>query len=109
MSSTDERALRRFFAEKLVPAAEALRAREVRFFALGPEGDAESWYQPAPDDPDFQEIDEAALAEALRERWQAEGLPELAELADALLELSRGLEIAEQETPDISPFVYVMY
>ncbi len=86
MSSTDEETLRRFHAEKVVPAAEALRARGVRFFALGPEDDAESWYvAPPEDEPDFLEIDEAALADALRQRWEAQELPELAALAAPLL------------------------
>ena len=107
MNSTDEKTLRRFHAEKVVPAAEALRARGVRFFALGPEDEAESWYVALPEDePDFQEIDEAALANALRERWEAQQLPEL---AAPLLELSASLEVTEEETPKISPFVYVMY
>ena len=110
MSKSDEKALKRFFAEKLVPAAEALRGRGVGFFATGPDGDAASWYEPPPDaEPDFEAIDESALDRALRERWGAEGLPELVALAALLLELSRTLEIAEVETPEISPFVYVMY
>jgi len=110
MSSTDEAILRRFHAEKIVPAAEALRARGVRFFALGPEPEAASWYVELPEnEPDFQEIDEAALADALRQRWEAQELPELAALAGPLVELSRSLEVAEEDTPDISPFVYVMY
>ena len=110
MKSTDEKILRCFFAENLVPAAEALRARGVRFFPLGPEAETETWYVPVPEgEPDFFEIDEAALAEILHERWEAECFPELAALAMSLLELSGQLEVTEENMPDISPFVYVMY
>ena len=110
MSSTDEKTLRRFHADHLVPAAEALRARRRQFFPAGPDDGAETWYVTLPAaEADFVEIDEAALAQTLRARWEAEGLPELAALAEPLLELARSLEVAEEETPDISPFVYVMY
>ena len=110
MRPTDEKILRRFFAEKLVPAAEALRARGVRFFPLGPEAESGTWYVPVPEgEPDFFEVDEAALAEILRERWEVESFPELAALATPLIKLSSQLEVTEKEMPDISPFVYVMY
>jgi hypothetical protein len=109
MSSTDDRAVERFFLERLVPAAQRLRDRGVRFFATGPEPGAGSWYQGPPADPDFVRLGEAEVEAALRERWQAQGLPELALLAGPLLELARSLEVHEEETPDISPFVYVMY
>lgn len=108
MNSTDERAIRRFFAERLVPVAEALRERGVRFFPLGPEP-AESWYEAPPSEPDFTRLGEADLVEALRSRWSEQELPELAALAEPLLELARSLEVHEEPTPDISPFVYVMY
>ena len=109
MSSTDERAIRSFFAERLVPAAERLRNRGVRFFALGPEADAASWYEGPPAEADFTTLAEADVAGALRSRWEREQLPELAALATPLLELAASLEVHEEQTPDISPFVYTMY
>lgn len=109
MNSTDERAVRRLFAERLVPAAEALRARGVRFFPVGPEPEAESWYEGPPTDADFMTLRDVDVEAALRARWKAQALPELAQLAAALLELARSLEVHEEQTPDISPFVYVMY
>ena len=110
MSSTDEQRLRRFFAERLVPAAETLRRRGVQLFPLGPEPDAESWYVEGPGpERDFVELPEDGLEDALRALFRERGLPELEALAPALMELSGALEIAAEETPDISPFVYVMY
>jgi hypothetical protein len=109
MNSTDERAVRRFFTERLVPAAEALRARGVRLFPLGGEAERESWYEGPPAEPDFVTLGEAEVEAALREHWRARGLPELAALAGPLLELAASLEVHEEQTPDISPFVYVMY
>jgi hypothetical protein len=108
MNSTDERLLRRFWVNRVLPAAEALRRRGVRFFPLGPEP-GDSWYHGPPAAADFRRPDERALARELAARWEAEGLPELAALASPLEELAGQLEISEEETPDISPFVYVMY
>jgi len=107
MSSTeDERRARRFYRRHLAPTAERLRARSVRFFALGPD-EAESWFEPPPQGSDFFALED--LEGALRERWQADGLPELAALASRLAELADALEIREQDSADVSPFVYVMY
>jgi hypothetical protein len=110
MSSTDEAALRRFFESQLVPAAKELRDRGVRFFPLGPEPEAETWYEPPPDaEPEFVEIEPEAFAAELRARWAGEGLPELAALAEPLMALAREVEVGEDESAEISPFVYVMY
>jgi hypothetical protein len=109
MSSTDDARLQRFYDEHLVPAARRLRERGVRFFPLGPEPEAETWYEAPPGGDDFFTLDEAECGDVLRNMWQETGLPELALLVDGLMELSRELEVAEEETPDISPFVYVMY
>src|SRR5262245_7117208 len=109
MNSTDERAVRRFFHKRFVTAAEALRARGARFFPLGPEPDRDSWYEGPPQEADFITLSESEVERALRERWEAQGLPELAALAGPLLALATSLEVHEEQTPDISPFVYVMY
>jgi len=110
LSSIDEAALRRLFRTGLAPAAEALRARGVRFFAPGPEPGRESWYEPGPTgEPELVELEPDAFEAALRRRWEGEGLPELAGLAAELMRLARQAEIGEQESAEISPFVYVMY
>lgn len=107
MSSTDDddARARRFFGEHLLPAAAKLRERGVHFFPLGPD-DAESWFE-TPPEGDFVEFGD--LEAALRQLWQAQGLPELEALAQPLAKLADELEIREQDASEISPFVYVMY
>jgi hypothetical protein len=111
MTSTEDRRLGRFFDKRLVPLAERLRARGVRFFPLGPDGEAESYYVPASrGEPEFIELEgPAACEKALRDLWEGETMPELAALAGPLMALARRLEIREDQWSEISPFVYVMY
>lgn len=109
MSSTDERQIAQLFEKGLVPAAQKLRERGVRFFPLGPEPEKASWYVDPPSGPDFFELEPEQCGEKLRSLWQAQQLPELVALVDPLIELSSRLDVAEEQTPDISPFVYVMY
>jgi len=110
MSSTDETKLRRFFQRELTPAAEALRKRSVELIPLGPDPERESWWEPAPDgEPEFIEVGPEEFARQLEERWTAQGLPELAALAAPLMALADQLEIHQEQSEEISPFVYVMY
>ncbi len=104
-STDDERRARRFFRRHLIPAAQRLRARGVTFFPLGPDEDA-SWFS-SPPAGDFLEIGD--LEASLREHWEREGLDELARLARAFADLADALEIRQQDSADLSPFVYVMY
>lgn len=110
MSSTDEKGVRRFYREHLLPAAERLRTRGVSFFPLAPDDAEETWYQPPPADvPEFVEVEPEQCEARLRQAWQAQGLPELAALAGPLMALARDLEMDEEQSADVSPFVYVMY
>ena len=110
MSSTDERRLRRFFQDELVRAARELRQRGVSFFPLRAEPEQPTWYVPGPvGEPEFVEFEAEDCERRLRDYWQAQGLPELARLAGPLLELAHSLELDEEQSADVSPFVYVMY
>ena len=109
MSSTDEQKLRKFFRERLAPAGQAMRERGVELFPLGPDDAADSWWEPAPDGPEFVELAPEEIAPALAERWRDRGLSELVELAEPLMELAKELEIDEEPSGEVSPFVYVMY
>ena len=109
MSSTDDERLRRFYVERLEPAARRLRERGIEFFPLGPDTAAPTYYAPAPTGPDFATLEEEDCGPVLREMWRAQGLPEIAELADEMMTLAQELEVVGEETADISPFVYVMY
>lgn len=109
MSSTDETRLGKFFDQRLAPAAKRMRERGVEFFPFGPDANATTYFRPAPAEPDFATLEESEWGPALSNRWRAEGLPELVELVDGLTKLADELAVAEEETADISPFVYVMY
>jgi hypothetical protein len=109
MSSTDEDKLRRFFREKLAPVAQKLRERGVDLFPMGPDPDSESWWEPGPTEEPFVELAPEEVEAALAARWQAADLPELVALAGPLMELARELEITEEPSSEVSPFVYVMY
>jgi hypothetical protein len=101
----------RIFDRRIAPLAGRLRDRGVRFFPMGPEADAESWYvRPARGELEFVELDGPdACEKALRELWQRQDMPELDALAGELIDLARRLEIREEDAGEISPFVYVMY
>jgi hypothetical protein len=111
MSSTEADRLGRFFDKRLLPLAEKLRARGARFFPMGPDPQASTYYiAPRRDRPEFCELEDAAACEkALRDLWEGQKMPELAALAGPILELARQVEIREEESGEISPFVYVMY
>ena len=110
MSSTDERKLRKFFAKRLLPVAESLRARGVRLLPVAPHAEAESWYEDATrGEPDFTEIEAEDCERALREMWERQGLPELAALAADLMRLARDLDLDEEQAAEVSPFLYAMY
>lgn len=107
MSSTkDAERLRRFFAERIAPTAERLRARGVEFFPLGPTPD-ESWYAPRHLGSDFRSLEATELETALLDQWR--DVPELAELVPELLELANSLDAQSEGPEEVSPFVYVMY
>jgi hypothetical protein len=110
MSSTDERKLQRFFQKELSPAAAAIRTRGIELFPLGPDPERESYWEPGPEDePEFIEILPDDFAAALEEYWNAKGLPELAALAAPLMAMARELEIQQEQSEELSPFLYVMY
>lgn len=110
MSSTDDARLRRFYVDRLEPAARRLWERGVAFFPLGPDPTETTYYVAPPTGPDFSTLDdESGCGEALRQMWSSEGYPELAELVPELMAIARELEVVEEEMTDISPFVYVMY
>ena len=113
MSSTDDARLDKFFDKRIVPAATRLRERGVRFFPLGPETEAETWYLGPPvAEPEFVEFEERDCAAALRARWERQELPELVQLVEPLLELAGRLTPPPEASDDaasLSPFVYVMY
>lgn len=98
-----------FWAEHLVPAAEALRVRGESFFTPA---DAESTWAPVDDVPDLSTVERDQLAAQLRARWDEH--PELLALIEPLLALADAAR-AEQadaearDASDVSPYMYVMF
>ncbi|MFN2399732.1 MAG: hypothetical protein ABR543_14005 [Gemmatimonadaceae bacterium] len=115
MSLTDsERAelLRQFYVEHMLPAAERLRQRQVRFFSLAPDRkDPPSTYYEARRDSTTAsyvfELENLPAASWLRVRWQE--YPELMAMLEPLVELSRAIEQSEEESGEVSPLIYAMF
>jgi hypothetical protein len=106
-----EALLQAFFKERLSPLAELARARQISFFPLGPDKAAASYYEDRNDDGNYVfEIDATDLEGELRKMWSDDKLPELAELAEGLVELAAILHKEEAETEgEVSPFIYAMF
>jgi hypothetical protein len=103
-------ALRRFFAEHLVPAAQSLRERHVTFFATGPDAAAESYFERHQTAASlFTAIEPEDCVRRLAEMWRAEGLDELADLAGPLADLVTRLAPEEEQSGELSPLIYVMF
>ncbi len=117
MSSTNKapvdtatlRLLKDFWEQRLVPAAEKLRARGVRFFELAPDPAVASYYTAPNADEIFFTIEPEQCEAQLGEMWRQQDLPELAALSGALVALAGPLAPKEDDRGDISPFIYVMF
>ena len=115
-SSINEKQLRRFFVEQLVPIASKLRKDGIHFFALGPDDgangvDDDSWYVTYSEDTmELVEFDGASLEAELCTLWENQGLPQLSELAQPMADLARRLKMPmPSDDADVSPFIYVMF
>ena len=102
-----EQELRRFFQERIVPTAEALRQRGVSFFALEPDRSAASYWitRPGGEGYIFELGDD--LARELRDMWHAH--PELQALADDLAAMTLMMANRREESADVSSFIYAMF
>jgi hypothetical protein len=116
MSLTRSQSVRRFFVDELMPVAAQLRAEGTTLFPLGADPGADSYYtkrdKTAMTAGDFEvsgcdavESFEAALV-AL---WNAQGYPQLTRLAPTLSRLATSLYQIDEQTEDVSPFIYVMF
>ena len=102
-----ERELRRFFQDRIVPAAEALRGRGVSFFPLAPERGATSYWNSRPRGQAYVFAIGDDVGAELRELWHEH--PELRALADDLAAMTRALAERRQESADVSSFIYAMF
>ncbi|HET7229095.1 MAG TPA: hypothetical protein VFJ16_03800 [Longimicrobium sp.] len=101
--------LEAFFDGRLVPAARSLRERGVSFFPLAPEARAPTYWRARDDGGDYLDsVEPGEVAGRLREMWAEH--PELLALVDPLLELAAELgDQSDEQSAEISPFVYAMY
>ena len=104
---TRERDLRRFFHERIVPAAEALREREVRLFPLEPDRAQSSYWAVRPRGEGYIfQIGEDVGSE-LHEMWR--DYPELQALASDIAVMTRTMAERREESADVSSFIYAMF
>jgi hypothetical protein len=104
---TRERDLRRFFHERIVPSAEALRQRGVSFFALEPDRMQKSYWNTRPSGEGYIFEIGDDLAGELHETWRE--YPELQALADDLAAMTRTMAERREESADVSSFIYAMF
>jgi hypothetical protein len=105
--ATRERELQRFFHERVVPAAVALRERGTEFFALAPDRAQRSyWESREPGEGYVFQIGDD-LAGELHKMWRDN--PELQALASELAELTRALADRREESAEVPSFIYAMF
>lgn len=118
MSSTDQpvqqdaerqEKLRRFHANKIVPAAESLHRRGVQFFDREATLGVLTWYEAPPKGPDIVSVEASDCGDALARMWQEQGFDELVRLAPELQAMAEEMEQEEDPSGDVSPFLYMMY
>lgn len=104
---TRDAELHRFFHERIVPAAEALRRRGVAFFALEPNRSTASYWntRPAGEGYIFEIGDD--LAGELHVMWREH--PELQALASDLAAVARTMADRREVSADVSSFIYAMF
>lgn len=115
MSSTDrdsdnERELRRFFRERLVPVARRLREQGVRLYEPRPDPAAASyWVRHEAAETPFAAIEPDRWAALLAELWNREGHDDLAALTGPLFDMASRVAPRGGDDDDISPYIYVMF
>jgi hypothetical protein len=111
-----DRSAAAFFDEVLVPVALGERAQGREFFALRPDAEAESYYvEPTkramkPEDFELRAADSVEdFISELAALWLSEGREELASMAPRLAALASEVREDEEQSDDVSPFMYVMF
>jgi hypothetical protein len=105
-----EQLLRGFYHDSLMPLADSARAKGIEFFPLGPDASAESYYLVREDAGNYvHEIDATDLTKELRELWAKGDFPELAQLAEPIVQLAETIKESEETPEDVSPFIYAMF
>jgi hypothetical protein len=106
-----------FFSEVLVPLAKELRGKNAPgFFQRKPDPAKETYFtkrKKVTMIPEDFEVDGCNSPEDLKKvlvnLWIAEGNTELPIIADAIVELAGSIHHAEEQSSEVSPFIYVMF
>ncbi|MDQ6830550.1 MAG: hypothetical protein M3081_16955 [Gemmatimonadota bacterium] len=116
-AAEQEEMLRRFFHERLVPAAKAMRARgaaplaRVDNSAASMHEKLRTYYTSRSETTtrvaDGASLDHSRLAGELRAMWA--GAPELLALVDPLVELAAAMGRGDDGGGDVSTLIYAMY
>jgi hypothetical protein len=99
--------LRRFFEDRIVPAATALRDRGVSFFAMAPESEATTYWTERSQDAEYVFQIGEDLGGEMHLMWREH--PELVALADDLARIARAMVETRDQSGEVSPFIYAMY
>jgi hypothetical protein len=104
-----------FFSGKLVPLARENR-RSTRQVELRPDPAAETYFRDRAKTSmslaDFELVGTESIEAfrgALARHWASVGHPELAALAEDFAALAAALYKADQQSDELSPFIYVMF
>jgi hypothetical protein len=116
-SDKDTSKAEEFFFEVLVPLAKALHSDNDSFyFHKKPDSFKDTYFvkrskrSMEPDDFDLGDLNSSEdLKKALLGMWLADGHAELTIMAEALSKLSENSHHKEDQSSDVSPFIYVMF
>lgn len=116
MSKANDAQLRRLFRRDLTRITAHCRQEGFEVMAPGPDEDLESYYTPAPtrrmSKADFETGGAECvehLEEALLRLWPESDRPQLAALASKIARVARSVRATDEQSSELSQFVYVMY
>lgn len=102
--------LTNFFEQKLLPFAKLSKDEGRSIFPYSTGENIESYYQERKDSDSYvYELDASDLAGEIARLWLSLEIPELAKIADDLIELAEKIRDGEESSGDVSPFVYAMF
>lgn len=108
--SEKEQLLREFYTSHLLPLVTRAEERKHQFLVLDTLEDTSTYYKNRVDDGQYlHEVPAAEIGARLSQYWQQDDFPELATLADPLLELAKHLSQTDEATGDVPQFIYAMF
>lgn len=104
------------FLEKIIPVSIDLHKKQINFFPLKPNLNSPTYYLEReltamrPEDFEVPGCENSeALGKSLAELWISQGYKDLIPLAQTTAELAELLRETEEESEEISPFIYIMF